>query len=234
MFGKLGKTMEVASRNFGEDPASRGAAKMTAGAALVAEGAVGAISRLSDAVNPFDRRDNGRGVIGAFLGLIIGVVFVVVGMLMAPNPPSDEVSTAGTVVDVATSRTTDGDRTYSPVIEYTDADGTTRTFTQSVSSSSRPTVGDTVQVGYSAARPDQARRLDGVAVKIHWLVIGIGAVVALAALWSFLVKTAMIVVGGKLFLSGRREREASGTGDSFATDLMELFRDKDQLAEALR
>lgn len=234
MFSKLRTTFEMASRNFGEDPASRGAAKMTAGAALIAEGTFGAISRLSDAANPFDRRDNGRGIVGAFLGVVIGLVFVVAGLVVAPDRPADEVSTTGTVVDVSASRTSDGDRTYSPVIEYTDADGTSRTFTQSMSSSSRPTVGDTVQVGYSAARPDQARRLDGIAAHVHWWIIGVGAVVALAALWSFLVKAAMIVIGCKLFFSGRRERDASGTADSFLTDLMDLFRDKDQLAEALR
>ena len=63
----------------------------------------------------------------------------------------------GTVIDMVGSRDSDGDYSYKPMVEFRDADGQRHVFTSNVSSSPpQHAAGETVQVIYAPATPDEA------------------------------------------------------------------------------
>jgi len=63
----------------------------------------------------------------------------------------------GTVIDMTSSRDSDGDYTYKPVVEFRDAEGRRHVFTSSVSSSPpQHAIGESVEVIYAPASPDKA------------------------------------------------------------------------------
>lgn len=65
--------------------------------------------------------------------------------------------TQGTVIDLASSRDSDGDVTYRPVVEFLDASGARREFTGSVGSSPPSfSRGEEVEVIYDPWSPEQA------------------------------------------------------------------------------
>ncbi len=65
------------------------------------------------------------------------------------------VEVPGRIVDITTS-TSDGDTTYSPVYEY-EVDGQSYRHESSVSSSSRPTIGETETMLIDPSDPDEAK-----------------------------------------------------------------------------
>ena len=211
--------------NWSEDPAARGAAKMTAGAVLVAEGLFGVIRSGARRVSRRGRRNNKSvgGILGGIIGVVVGVVFIVIGSAMAPAELPDEVATQGVIADVETSRNSDGDRMYSPIYSF-EVDGREYTFGSSMRSSSRPTIGQEVEIAYSASDPRNARRTDGLESKVHWAFIGGGIFVLLMSLVSLAISIALIVFGIILFKSGRADRKAAGETGSFFSDLMSIAR----------
>ncbi len=208
--------------NWSEDPAARGAAKMTAGAILIVEGIFGVIRSGMSGGRRRGKKGKG-GLIGGFIGLVVGGVFIVVGSFMSPEELPDEVSTQGVITDVESSRGSDGERMYSAVYGF-EADGREYTFGSSMRSSSRPTVGRQVDIAYSASNPQNARRTDGLESKAHWLFIGSGVFVVVMSLVSLLISVALIVFGIWLFSSGRADRKSAGETGGFFSDLMSIAR----------
>jgi hypothetical protein len=206
--------------NWSEDPAARGAAKMTAGAVLVAEGLFGVIRRGVSRVGGRRRKGKG-GLLGGIIGVVIGIVFIVVGSAMGPTELPDEVSTQGVISDVETSRNDEGNTMYSPVYSF-EVDGREYSFGSSMRSSSRPTIGQQVDIAYSASNPENARRTDGLESRIHWAFIGSGIFVLLMSLVSLAISIALIVFGIMLFRSGRADRKSAGETGSFLSDLMSI------------
>lgn len=227
---KLRLLMETTRRSWSDDPASRGAAKMAAGAALFAEGLFGGVSRFSDAANPLDRRKSKGGLLGSVIVVVIGVVFLFIGMTMRNSMAvSDPATTQGHVVDVEKVTTSDGTE-YKATYEYT-VDGQTFEVPSGLSSSSRPNIGSTKEITYSTTDPEVAQVTGGMEGMFPWVFVGAGAFAGLMGLWQLLLGLVMIVFGAKLFLSGRKERnsvEADDTRDGFLTDLLDMVRgDKD-------
>jgi hypothetical protein len=63
----------------------------------------------------------------------------------------------GTVIDMVSSRDSDGDYSYKPVVEFRDAEGRRHVFTSNVSSSPpQHATGESVAVIYAPASPDEA------------------------------------------------------------------------------
>lgn len=202
--------------NWSNDPGARGAAKMTAGVILIAEGVFGAGRSLVGG-----RRNNGGGLMSSGIGIVVGGIFTGVGLLMAPQPFADEITTNGAIVDVERSVDSDGDVMYSPVYAYTVNDREYR-FNSSVRSSHRATIGHEVTIAYSESEPRNARRLGGIDGNFHWIFAGAGGVVLLLSLFSLAVSLLLIGFGIRLFISGRSDRKLAGVAGSFFGDLMSL------------
>lgn len=216
MLQRIKHFMNTVSTNWSGDPAARGAAKMTAGAVLVAEGLFGTIRGVTDG-----RKGKKGGLFGGIFGVVFGVIFMGAGNLMAPDELPDGVETQGTIVEVEEGRNSDGETMYAPRYSYT-VDGEEYQFTASVRSSSRPTIGKPVEILYSASNPANAYRTDGIDGKFHLIFIGAGGLVVLLSLFSLLVSVALIAFGVWLFIGGRRDRREAGVTNGFFSDLISL------------
>lgn len=62
-----------------------------------------------------------------------------------------------------------------------------------------------MHIAYSASDPDKARVLDGLEASVHWLFLGVSVVMLLIALGSLSISLALLVIGIRLFQSGRRD-----------------------------
>ncbi len=206
--------------NWSEDPAARGAAKMTAGAVLVAEGLFGVARGAANRVR--GRRKNGPGgLLGGIISVCVGVVVIGIGLFMAPEDLPDQVNTQGEIVDVESRRNSEGQTMHTPVYAF-EVDGREYRFSAMGSSSVRPTIGQSVDIAYSESDPRNARRTDGIEGAFHWIFIGVGALVVVTALFSLAISVALIVLGIMLFRSGRADRKAAGETGSFFSDLMSI------------
>jgi len=114
MLDRIKHFFNTVSTNWSDDPAARGAAKMTAGAVLVAEGLFGTIRTVTGG-----RGKKSKGLLGGILGVVFGSVFVAVGNGIAPDEYPDAVETQGRIVDVGRGRNSDGETSYSPEYSYT-------------------------------------------------------------------------------------------------------------------
>lgn len=218
MLSRIKHFFNTVSTNWSEDPAARGAAKMTAGAVLVVEGLFGTLRGVVSG----GKKKKG-GLFGGLLGVIFGAIFMGVGGMMSPDEFPDAVETQGNIVDVESGRNSEGQTMYSPVYRYT-VDGEDYTFTSGISSSGRPTIGKSVDIVYSASQPANAYRTDGMDGNFHLIFWGSGLLVVVLSLCSLLVSIVLIVFGVWLFLQGRKDREDAGTSEGFFTDLISLAR----------
>ena len=216
MLQRIKHFMNTVSTNWSGDPAARGAAKMTAGAVLVAEGLFGTIRGVTDG-----RNGKKGGLFGGIFGVVFGLIFMGAGNLTAPDELTDGVETQGTIVEVEEGRNSDGETMYAPRYRYT-VDGEEYQFTSSVRSSGRPTIGKSVDILYSASNPANAYRTDGIDGKFHLIFVGAGGMVVLLSLFSLLVSVALIVFGVWLFIGGRRDRREAGASSGFFSDLISL------------
>lgn len=210
---RISHLLNTVRTRWSDDPAARGAAKMAAGALLVAEGTFGVL-----------RSGNGKskgGLFGGLVGVVVGTLFVVIGFVMAPEKYEDPVTTPGTVVDVETGRGSDGDTMYKPTYGF-EFDGREYRFEARMRTNQRSSVGDAVEITHSAADPSKAHRSDGLVSKAHWLFIGAGGLVAVASLFSLVVSVALIVFGVLLFGSGRTDRRSADSSGNFFGDLMSI------------
>ncbi len=137
-------------------------------------------------------------------GVMFGGVFLVAGLWIrsATQPLDDGVIVVGVVVDVDRRTDSDGDSTYSPIVDYVDpATGITHRIQGSVSSSSRPNIGSSKDVSLLPGDPSSARVVGP--VWFPWIFIVIG------------VATPVVFLFGPLL--GRKSRSgakaAAGEGD---------------------
>tara|TARA_R100000900_G_scaffold146543_1_gene137642 strand:+ start:24992 stop:25948 length:957 start_codon:yes stop_codon:yes gene_type:complete len=216
MLARIKHFFNTVSTNWSEDPAARGAAKMTAGAVLVAEGLFGTLRGVASA----GKKKKG-GLLGGLFGVIFGAVFMGFGGLMSPDELADPVEVQGSIVDVESGRDSDGQTMYSAVYRYT-VNGEDYTFTSGVRSSGRPTIGKPVDIVYSASQPANAYRTDGLDGNFHLIFQGAGLLVLVLSLFSLLVSIALIALGVWLFLQGRKDRQEAGSSQGFFADLMSL------------
>jgi hypothetical protein len=206
--------------NWSENQAARGAAKVAAGAVLLAEGLFGVVGRVRGG------RQAG-GLLGAAVLIVSGVVFLGVGALAGPNPPADEVVTTGRVAEVTTSQNDDGQTMFVPTYAFEHA-GVEHRFGGSVQSSSPPTIGATVEIAYSASNPAIARRTDGLEGNLHRVFGGVGVFILLAGILKLMVSLALVAAGLWLLRAGRADRRAAGE------DSGKLFDDLFALARRVR
>lgn len=151
---------------------------------------------------PVPRRSP-SGVIFLLVGVVtfIGLAVAAVLVGVSEQRKADWPVTDGTVVDVverqSTRRDNDGDRrtstTWAPVVTYT-VEGKDYQFTSSTSTSSIPTVGDTVQVRYNPDSPSEA----GLAQGLMWVVFMLGGMAVLF----------LVIFGGVGLAIVRRQRSA--------------------------
>lgn len=113
--------------------------------------------------------------------LAVGAVFVVGGALIRPRRRADELQARGTVVESWDGAAL-GDPANVCTVEFHDADGTAWRFQPPLTSVRRRAVGSHVAVAYSPADPQAtARKADGLDAYLPWLVMGIGAVLAVCS-----------------------------------------------------
>lgn len=149
-----------------------------------------------------------KQIVGSLFGVVFGLVFVVVGVVVRENtkPFEDGVIVEGVVIEVDRRVDSDGDTTYSPIVEFVDpATGQTHVADTSFSSSSRPTIGEAKDVSLRPGEPFDARIIDTGSKVLPWAFIGMGALVVLLSGGALLFKGALIlaVIGGLL---GRSKR----------------------------
>lgn len=114
--------------------------------------------------------------------LAVGAFFVLGGALIRPRRRPDEVRTTGTVAESGSGYAL-GNPAWVCTIEFEDADGAVRRFQPPLTSARRRAVGAPVAVAYSPSDPNgTARKTDGLDGVLHWVVMGIGAVLILAGL----------------------------------------------------
>ncbi|MCQ2435986.1 MAG: DUF3592 domain-containing protein [Clostridia bacterium] len=112
-----------------------------------------------------------------FAGLIIvGIIFAVIGGYITVKQSEDWTAVTATIESVSSGINSDGERVYSAVISYTDADGTVHTISDwSVSSDARQ--GDGIEIEYNPANPDQVRSTGTGFISVIIFVVGIAIVV---------------------------------------------------------
>lgn len=199
-----------AVRAESKDRNTRSATKQAAGAAMVADGLFGL-------ENPLDGKEKRVGIGGALFMALFGLVFMVGGYLVGQSmfqADDGDVVVTGVIVDVTEStRRRDGrtSTTYSPVVSYADpATGESYEVSTGWSSSSRPTIGDDVEVAFPPDNPAAGKILSRTGSWITWGVVALGAIIFLVGIGKFLVRLVTIGFGVKLFLDGRRERQVAG------------------------
>jgi hypothetical protein len=210
--------------NWSDDPAARGAAKMTAGAILVAEGLFGVVSGMATKSRKSSARGNTKnigGLLGHLILCVMGVVFIFAGIKMAPGDYPDEVRTTGKVAKVDSERNREGKTMYRAIYSFETADQEYR-FKSLASSNLQPSIGDPVEIAYSAADPSKSRRVDGIEGRMHWIFLGSGALMSLAGLIGVAISLALIGFGVWLFLAGRKDRISVNASGGFISDLMSL------------
>lgn len=210
--GKIKSILDALKTKWSSDPGARGAAKMTMGGALVAQGLFGVV-----------RTGGGTGtsLFGSFMILIGGIAFTAVGVFMSPSEYADAVHVQGKVSDVFSKRDSDGGLMYGSVYSYA-ADGKTHTFRSASTSSSRATLGSPVKIIYSASEPRNAYRADGMDGWAHYIFLGSGAFLLAWGAWSLLMSLALVVIGIWLFRNGRKDRASAGSTSGFIQDLISL------------
>lgn len=207
--GKIKSILDALKTKWSADPAARGAAKMTMGGAMMAEGLFGVVRGGS----------GGTSLMGSFAIIIGGIVFTVVGIFMKPTDYPDATQIQGHVSNVTSSRDSDGDHAYRSVYSY-DVDGKTYTLRSPSTSSSRATIGSPVNIVYSAAEPRNAYRADGMDGWMHKVMLGSGILLLVWGLWALTISIALVVVGIWLFRNGRKDRASSDSDTGFIQDLI--------------
>ena len=90
---------------------------------------------------------------------MIPLLFIAIGgafLFFSISRLSSQTTATGVIVDISQSRDSDGDTSYRPIIEFVAEDGRTYAFTGRIGSSSRPTVGNSIEVLYDPADPQGA------------------------------------------------------------------------------
>ncbi|QQE64387.1 hypothetical protein GFS31_10670 [Leptolyngbya sp. BL0902] len=218
MIQRLQHLTNTLQTQWSYNSSTRGTAKMAAGAILIAEGVFGVGRSLISGRRP---SNGGSGLFGSAIGVVVGGFFVGIGLLAAPQTFEDEIVITGQIVQVDRVTDSDGDTLYRPVYGYT-VNGQDYQFNSSVRSSHRPSIGHPVTIGYSESAPENARRLDGMDGHFHLIFVGIGGLVMVFSLVSLGVSIVLIVVGVRLIMAGRQDRQIAGHNTSLMEDVFSL------------
>ncbi len=125
---------------------------------------------------------------GIGLAMLVGAYFLFTG---TQNFLKTAVSAQGTVVELHRSRSSDSD-TYAPVVEFQASDGSTVEFTSSTSSNPPSySRGETVEVLYQEASPNDAK------IKGFFSLWGAALIVGIMGLVFFLIGFLIIFFGVK-------------------------------------
>lgn len=132
------------------------------------------------------RRRN--SVFGAFFGLAIGVVFVIIGASMLSNRAEFKktgIPVTATVTNVIAHKSSDS-TTFRPELEFQTKDGRTIQVIHSTGSNPpRYKVGDKVEIYYSPELPENIM-LESESLIFPWIFIILGGIVGLAMLSSMI------------------------------------------------
>lgn len=88
--------------------------------------------------------------------IVIPVIFLALGgiwLYFSIARVSNQATAIGVIVDVTSSRDSDGDTIYRPVVEFVAPDGVTHSFVGRTGSSRRPAIGTTIEVLYDPGDP---------------------------------------------------------------------------------
>jgi hypothetical protein len=176
---------------------SRGT-RAAVGGAMVADGLVGIDV-------PSGRKR--VGIFGSLLILAIGVVFVIAGLYVRhqDQPYPGGITTTASVTDVRNVVNKKGHTVYSRVFTFTSADGRKVSVTESSTSTTRPTIGDAVEVSYRKGDADGARIINDKSW-LSLLIIGVGGLTAVLGLGTFLIRLVTLITGSTLLSRALRDR----------------------------
>ncbi|MGY4644161.1 DUF2510 domain-containing protein [Cellulomonas sp. URHB0016] len=177
-----------------------------AGGALVAEGLVGL-----DGPGGDSRPGLGGAIKGVLVGLVFAGVALVIGLVMPSGEIPGGIRTSGTVTNVSRS-TSDGSQTCGIDVEY-HVDGQTFTTAPGYSSSDlcSKSRGSTVDVFYDPADPAHAAMPTPVFMRmIPWVFFAVGLLIAVTSAVQVVLRGAALGAGGWLLWRGLRGRGASG------------------------
>ena len=193
--GRIDAAKQVLSRYDQQNPHTAGQLRRTVGGVLIADGLVGL-------ENPFDNRNSRPGLLGSFAGVVLGVVFVVVGLFVVGTSAEVDTTTTGEITRVIESRSSDGDRVCSLEATFTVSE-TTYTASSSVSSDGncRRLEGESIEVHYNSANPRENRV--GMSASVVGLVfVAAGSLVGLVSLVTLAIRVASLVFGVILWRRG--------------------------------
>ncbi|GAA2555085.1 hypothetical protein GCM10010435_27040 [Winogradskya consettensis] len=161
-------------------------ARTVAGGALVVDGLIGIDT-------PGRKRG---GLLGSLLAGLIGILFVGLGFYIQhrSQPYADGTTVTGQVASVKASTDDKGKQMYLRVVRFASGDGRQVEFAEQGSSSRRAEVGDPVKVSYRAADPSQARII-GEDSWIPLTIMGVGALVAIVGILTFIVRLVTLIAG---------------------------------------
>ena len=145
--------------------------------------------------------------VGSFIGLFIfGAIFTTAGLFGIKSTIIDSgwTKVSGTVVGAEPRSSSKGGTTYAAVVEYKVGNQTNQ-VTSGFSSSFSPNIGESKEVAYNPARPDNAKIVEGMGAS--WFlyifpVVGIGCI--LLAIFSFIKSLKRSNAIGRLMQRGQK------------------------------
>ena len=202
-------TLEIVRDYEDGQPRTLGRVYQVGGGLLVADGLVGL-------ENPFDNKKSRPGILGAVLLGLIGLVFTVLALFVFAVPETDSVATGSIArISAPSPPSDDGAPTCSYDAIYS-VNGTTYTARSTVHSDTicHKRVGSSVQVHYLDADPGTGVLDRGTQKLFRWGALAVGLIMMAVGGVTFLIRTAAIFFGTKLFLRGRALVNANPkTGD---------------------
>lgn len=215
-FGKIKQTAQDFLRQYEtQNPATYAAAQQAIGGLLMLDGFIGIDNPLGGKKRP--------GIFGSLIGVALGVVFLFVPSFFGGFTGTNAMTatTTATVVSVNNGSTSDG--SCSAVVSY--MVGNQHYQQQSAFSSSSLcslTPGSTVTISYN---PDQPGSW-GYDLKslnmFMYLFMGVGALVIVTSLVTFVIRLLSIIFGWKLLKSGRAAARALPAGTDFAAIIEQI------------
>lgn len=118
-----------------------------------------------------------------FFGALVGLVFFAVGAFLCYENYrwlTTGTETTGTIINYTTSRSSDGDVSYYPVVQFHAPNGEAINFKASLGTGSIPEIRKQVAVMYMADNPSKADIKPGTAA---WLFAGVFGFIGLGVVW---------------------------------------------------
>jgi hypothetical protein len=173
------------------------------------------------------------GLFGSLFVIVFGLIFIGFGYFVHQQrvPYADGVSATAKVTGVEQRQSSGGNATYSAVFTFTTRDNRAVSVTESSSSSTRPNVGETVNISYRPVDPEGAR-----IIPAHdWISLicyAAGGFVVLAGLAHFvfrLIAVTMMAMAAYAAWKARRAAPAPAWTPSPPSFLQETPRERGQM-----